>query len=180
MRFLRYLVLGLLAAILLVLIAAIFVGRDFSYKKTIHIFARPQKVWTHVNTIKKINTWNPWLHKDNGMNVLISGQDGKPGAKLCWTSNRRVVGRGCLIFKELKPYRLVECQLQLISPHHIDGQMYIRIEPAKVYGSMVSWEFRGQLPYQLRLIHLFTGVSRYLEKEMSRGLGQLKHHCENR
>ena len=74
-QILKYLGLLLLAAILFILIAGLFIAKDYHFERSITINAPREKVWEQVNNFTSRNKWNPWAEYDPGMQHTIEGTD---------------------------------------------------------------------------------------------------------
>jgi len=56
MKTIKRIAIGLLAIIGIVLIAALFVSREFNYEKTILIHSPIEKMWEHTNSLADIDS----------------------------------------------------------------------------------------------------------------------------
>ena len=96
--------LKILLAILAVLVIAMFViGEKYHYEKSIVINAPAEKVYSHLNSMKAFNEWNPWMKLDPQLQSTYSGVSGQIGDQHCWTSDKKDVGNGCQEITALIP-----------------------------------------------------------------------------
>lgn len=177
MRTLKKILLALLIIIALALLIAIFVDGKVKYEKSITINAPIEKVWGNVNSLGAINKWSPWNDKDPNMKTTMEGADGTPGAKFCWESNKKDVGKGCQSIKSLKAPELVETDLKFLTPYESEAQAYIKLQPAGS-GTTATWGFNSEMPYPFRLMKLFTNMEDMIGADYKLGLERLKKMSE--
>ena len=98
-KVLKYILLFIVAIIAIVLIAGIFISRDFHFERSIVINAPKEKVWQNVGTLAGMDKWSPWNVRDPHMQKSITGQDGTVGATSTWKGNKDV-GSGSQTIKK--------------------------------------------------------------------------------
>ena len=94
MKILKPILYILLAIIVLVLIVSAFVDGKNHFEKSVSINATPDKVWSHTNSLKLMDTWSPWNKLDPNMKKEWTGATGQTGEKNCWEGNEQA-GKGC-------------------------------------------------------------------------------------
>ena len=62
----------ILALIVVVLIAALFVSNNIDYEKSITIDSPVEFVWGKVSSLSAMDKWSPWKDKDPKMKQTIS------------------------------------------------------------------------------------------------------------
>src|SRR5690349_2087361 len=104
-----------LAIIAFILIAGLFVKKDFHLEKNITINAPQEKVWNNINTLGAMQKWSPWLEADPNVQTSIEGQDGEVNAIYKWKGNKEVGSGTQTITKIEKPNR-IDTHLHFIEP----------------------------------------------------------------
>ncbi|MFM6982990.1 MAG: hypothetical protein ACKOXF_02580, partial [Chitinophagaceae bacterium] len=94
MKIIKILGLVLLIVVVMGLVSAAFIKKDFHFEKSIDISASRETVWQNVVLFENHDKWSQWKKIDPAMKVIISGTDGEVGAKMAWTSNHDDVGNG--------------------------------------------------------------------------------------
>jgi hypothetical protein len=171
----KKILLGILGLIALLLIIAIFIDGHYKYEKSMNINATSSTVWSRINSLKRMNQWNPWLSLDPDLESTIEGNDGQPGAKYCWDSDK--LGSGCQTIIKVMPDTLMETELLFKSWFESKAISTLRIHPdgTKVY---VTWGFNSEMPYPFRIMKLFMNMDNMMEKDFTVGLNNLKAQCE--
>lgn len=175
MRILKRILLAIVALIVLLLIVAAFVDGKMKYEKSVDINAPIEKVWTNVNSLNALNKWSPWIDKDPGMKQTMEGTDGTPGAKHCWDSEKKDVGKGCQSIKSMNAPGLIETDLKFITPYESEAGAYVKLEP-KGTGTTATWGFTSESPYPFRIMNLFTDMM--IGEDYELGLSRLKKMSE--
>ncbi|MBZ4188577.1 SRPBCC family protein [Niabella beijingensis] len=179
MRILKKILLVIVVLILLVLLVAAFVDGKIKFERSVDINAPVDTVWTHVSSLAAMNTWSPWFDKDPAMKKTSEGTDGTPGARFCWESQKKEVGRGCQTIRSLNAPASIETDLKFYTPYESEAQAYVKLEPAGS-GTRATWGFNSEMPYPLRIIKLFTNMEKMMEPDFTKGLQRLKEQAEHR
>jgi len=167
----------LLAVALILLLAALFVKGEIIIKQSIKINAPVSKVWTYTNSIRTINTWDPWFTKNENMLTKINGIDGRPGAQFCWESNTSALNKGCLSIATIKPQQEVDLDLSFYIPYPTSAKGHIQLEPQDSL-TKVTLSFYGKRPYPFRIMKIFGVVEKAVSNNFTEGLQNLKQLCE--
>jgi hypothetical protein len=60
----------------------------FRLERSAVMKAPPDKVFAHLNNLKRWNEWSPWAKKDPAMSQTYSGPETGVGAAQAWNGNR--------------------------------------------------------------------------------------------
>lgn len=101
MKILKNILIGLLTIIVLLLVVSFFLPSKVHVERSTTIGASPEVVFSHIQNLKKWNTWSPWAKKDSTMTNTYDGPDGEVGQKSIWTSEK--VGNGSMTITEIIP-----------------------------------------------------------------------------
>lgn len=177
MRIIKKILLVLAFIIALALIVAIFIDGHVKYEKSVNISAPIEKVWTNVNSLAAMGKWSPWLDKDPALKKTNEGEDGKPGAKFCWDSDKKDVGKGCQTIKSVNAPTLIETELKFLTPYESEAQAYVKLDSIGT-GTKATWGFTSEMPYPFRIMKLFTNMDKMLDPDYTLGLERLKKLSE--
>ena len=175
MKTLKYIGIGLAALIVLLLVVALFVPKDFKYEKSIAINAPIDSVWKNVNSLTALDKWSPWNDHDPVMKKELTGLDGAIGAKQSWESD--IVGSGSQTITKVEKPVLLETALDFKKPRESQGAAFVKLEPD---GSMTkaTWGMTGHMPYPMNFMNLFMNMEKMMGSDWDNGLSKLKKISE--
>src|SRR3954463_5506675 len=111
----KKLLLGLAAAIGLLLIYAGMSPADYIISRAVTIQAPPEKIFLHMNNSKLAEKWGPWTEVDPAAKMVYSGPDAGVGAKTSWDS-RGQLGTGSATIVESVPNQKIGIALEYTKP----------------------------------------------------------------
>lgn len=173
MKILKYLGIGIVIIIALVLIVALFVPKEVVYEKSISINAPIETVWENTNSLEDMDRWNPWNDKDPEMKKSSSGIDGTVGAVQTWDSDKKDVGKGKQTITKIVAPTLFETELVFYTPYESEAQAYVKLvdEGTK---TKVTWGFQSEMPYPFNISSLFMDMEDMMGDDWRTGLTKLK------
>lgn len=177
MKALKIIGLGILAVIVVVLIAALLVSKEFNYEKSITINKSIEQVWEHTNSLADLDAWSPWMNYDPNMKRELSGQDGSVGAKVSWESDNEKVGKGSQTITKIEAPTLFATALKFYTPYESEAKGYVKLR-AEGGKTVVTWGIESEMPYPFNLMKLTMNLEEDLGKDFSTGLEKLKVLCE--
>lgn len=175
-QILKYLGLLLLAAILFILIAGLFIAKDYHFERSITINAPREKVWEQVNNFTSRNKWNPWAEYDPGMQHTIEGTDGTVGAVHKWKGNKEV-GSGSETITMIEAPDKINSILRFYEPFESEANAFITLT-GEGNTTRATWGFDSRFPYPMNTMQLFMNMDKMMDKDFSNGLNKLKQNCE--
>ena len=164
--------LGLLAAVVLVLIFAATRPDTFRVERSITIKAAPDKVYALLNDFHQFSSWSPWQGLDPAMKVTHSGAASGPGAVYEWSGNSDV-GAGRMEILKAEPSTRVSVKLDFLQPfegHNTSEYTLI----AAGDDTTVTWAMFGPSPYISKVMGVFVSMDSMIGKDFERGLAKLK------
>jgi len=173
MKILKYLGIGILVIIALVLIVALFVPKDVVYEKSISINSPIETVWENTNSLEDMDKWNPWNDKDPGMKKGSSGLDGTVGAEQTWESDNKDVGKGKQTITKIVAPTLFETELVFYTPYESEAQGYVKLLDEGA-STKVTWGFKSEMPYPFNITSLFVDMEDMMGEDWRSGLTKLK------
>jgi len=176
MKFVRILLIGLLAFVAIYLVLCFTGPKKFETSKSISINADAATVYSVVSDFNKWPQWSPWQKRDSLMKNTVTGAPSTVGHKMDWISESE--GSGSLTIDEVLVNQKVTTSLKMVDWDAISHASFI-IEPAgdstrltwTMDGGDIAFGFRG-------LMVLMSAVSS-LEADYAVGLAGIKEVTES-
>jgi len=162
----------LLGIIAFILIAGIFIDKDYHFERSVTIDAPREIVWNNVSSLSALNSWSPWMERDPQMEHSISGTDGTVGATHSWKGNKDV-GSGSQTILELVPQEKVRTGLKFMEPMESEAFAFLNLSD-EGNGTKVTWGFDSEYTYPFNTLCLFVDMDKYMDADYSAGLAKLK------
>ena len=178
MKILKFIGLGILGLVVILVIVTLVAPTDFGYEKSITINAPIEVVWENVGSLEAMDKWSPWAAKDPNRILEMSGIDGTVGAVQSWESEVEEVGVGSLTITKVEAPTSFETDLKFIKPYESEAIGYVRLSK-KGEGTEVLWGFASDLPRPVNLMMVFMDMDAQMDAEFGSGLDMLKKLCEN-
>lgn len=163
----------LLAIVVILLIAMLVMSEKYHYEKSIVINAPAEKVYSHINSMKAFNEWNPWMKLDPKMESIVSGPSGQVGDKHCWKSEKRDVGSGCQEITALVPNQKQSTKMAFEGQGNATSDIVLTPEGN---GTKVTWTLDAELERPQNLMKPMMDY--WMGKSYSEGLENLKKLSE--
>ncbi len=178
-RFFKILGIIVLLLVAYVVIAMLAFSKEYSCERSIEINASPDQVWSHINSMEKINEWNPWMKLDPAMKRTYTGNSGSIGDKFCWDSTSDDAGKGCQEITSLGYYGnsngFVSSVIKFERPFEGLAFSDIKIEK-KSNATKVIWRMKTEMAtFMLPMKPFMDGQ---MKKSYDEGLQSLKQISE--
>ena len=95
-------------------IAMFIIGENTIMKKSGLSLMSPEKVYSHLNSMKAFNEWKPWMKLDPQLQSTYSGVSGQIEDKHCWKSDKKDVGNGCQEIPALIPNQKLSTKMAFL------------------------------------------------------------------
>lgn len=168
----------ILTMVVITLVVAIFVPRDYHLERSVTINATPDNVWPLVSSFSGQNKWSPFIKKDPAVRITYKGRDGTIGSEYLWEGNDDV-GKGKQIMTRLEPVTYVGTRLIFLEPVESEAEAFIRLESV-AGGTRAIWGFNSSFPYPTNAMMLFMNLEEMVGKDYEEGLVNLKRLAEQR
>ncbi|MCC6685245.1 MAG: SRPBCC family protein [Bacteroidia bacterium] len=176
MKILKYLGIGLLVILVIVLILGLIAPNDIRFERSISIKAPAPVILGQIKSLKNMQKWNPWVEKDPNMKNTFEGTDGEVGSKNYWSGNDDV-GEGSQTITSISETK-VEADLYFIRPFEskskVDYTMTADGEQTKV-----TWGFATSKSFPMNGLLMVMIKMGGMNKDFDKGLGKLKTLCES-
>lgn len=177
-KFFRFLLILVLVVAAFVLIAGLFIDREYKLERTIVIKASKERIWPHIATHAALAEWSPFLDADPYVVTEVSGNDGEEGCVFSWEGNKEV-GAGTQTLSHISKPDRVELQLHFIKPFEGKADSYISQTDEGNGSTKVAWGFNTAYAYPLNVMLLFINMDKMMGATFDKGLHQLKQKSES-
>ena len=172
---------GIVAAVLLVAIAAILVlaamkPDTFRVERTASIKAPPEKIFPLISDFDNWGAWSPYEKKDPNMKRTRSGAANGKGAVYAWEGDKNV-GKGRMEIAEASPPSKVSLKLDFERPFEAHNIVNFTME-TKGDATSVTWAMQGPVPYMAKIAHVIFNMDRMVGRDFEAGLANLKTLAE--
>ena len=177
MKFVKYTLFGLLAIVILYIVACTIGPKKFEVKKSLSINASADMIWSELANFKNWEAWSPWHQYDTSMVNTYAGEAGAVGHKNAWTSKE--MGNGTQEIIEVDNLRRIKSSLKFADwgEDAITYSEYI-LEP-EGEGCKATWTMDGsEIPFMFRGLMLLMGAQKSVEQDYENGLAALKKIVE--
>lgn len=174
MKILKNVLLGILGLILLLLIIAIFVKKDYQVEREVVINKPINTVFDYVKLLRNQHDYGVWLKMDPNAKLTFSGIDGTVGFISAWESEKKEVGSGEQEIKAIQPNERIDYELRFKKPMECTNFAYMTTESISADQTKVKWGFKGKMNYPMNLMRICMDMDKMMGKDFRTGLDNLK------
>jgi hypothetical protein len=178
MKILKRILVIIAILILIPLIVAIFVKKDYAVEKEIVINKSKQQVFGYVKFLKNQNNYSKWAKMDAEMEKTYRGIDGTTGFVSAWNSKNPDVGKGEQEIKKIDEGNRIDYEIRFIEPFESTSPAYMVVDSISENKSKVKWGFSGHMAYPMNLMMLFVDFDKMIGEDFKTGLLNLKKILE--
>lgn len=178
MKFLKTLGIILLIIIIIPLIAALFVKKEYSVEKEVQINLPRDSVFSFVVMLKNQKQYSVWNNMDPEMKSVFRGTDGTIGFVSAWESDNKNVGKGEQEIVGILPGERIDYKLRFKEPFETESDAWMETEAAGDSLTTVHWGFSGRMSYPFNVMMLFMDMEDAVGKDYETGLKNLKDFME--
>ncbi len=164
------LALGLVAILLFVIIAG--QPDEFAVTRSGKITAPPEKVFPHVNELKKWDAWSPWAKLDPNCKITFTGPDAGVNSSYAWAGNKKV-GEGKMTVTESVPSSLIRLRLEFLKPFKATNTAEFKFT-SEGGQTLVVWSMTGKSNFFFKIFGLFMNCDTMAGRDFEKGLASLK------
>ncbi|MDR6844102.1 SRPBCC family protein [Flavobacterium granuli] len=175
MKILKFIGLGIVSLIALLLIIALFIPNDYSVSVSTTINKPKQVVFDYVKLIENQENYSIWVMQDPNINMDYQGVDGTVGFKASWDSKDDNVGAGSQIITAISEDR-IDVDLHFERPMKGDNKASTLLESISENETKVTAEFYGHASYPMNLMN-FIG-EKFITDAQTQNLANLKKILE--
>jgi len=161
-----------------ILFIVVIAGRpdEFTVMRFTKIAAAPEKVFPHVNELKKWDAWSPWAKIDPNCKMTYGGPPAGVDASYSWVGNNKV-GAGRLTVTESLPGNLIRLRLEFLKPFKATNTAEFKFTPEGGQ-TFVTWSMTGKNNFFFKVFGLFMDCDSMVGKDFEKGLASLKSVAE--
>lgn len=174
MKILKKILIAVVAIIIIALIAALFVKKEYAVEREITINIPKQEVFEYIKYVKNQDNFSIWNQKDPNMKRDYKGTDGTVGFIYSWESKNKEVGVGEQEIVKIVEGERMDARLRFKVPFEAEDDAYFTTETVGENQTKVKWGFKGAFPYPFNLMQLFFSMDKEVGKDLEAGLAQLK------
>ena len=166
-------VIGALVALLL--IAALFIKKEYNIVREITINKPKTEVFSYVKHLKNQDNYSKWVRMDPNMKKDFRGTDGTVGFIYAWDGNKKA-GKGEQEIKKIAEGERVDVEVRFEKPFEGIATAPIITEAISANETKVKWAMNGKSKYPLNFMNLF--MDNMLGKDLETSLTTLKSILE--
>ena len=178
MRILKKIFLALIFIVVVSLLAALVMPKDYSVKREITVNKPVDSVYNYVRFLKNQNDFNVWSKIDPKMKQSYSGIDGEVGSISSWESQNEQVGIGEQEIVKLTTNQRIDFELRFKKPMEDTATGFMTTESIAPNQTKVTWGIEGRMPYPTNLMLPFIKMDELIGKDLSQGLENMKDKLE--
>ncbi|HKO75820.1 MAG TPA: SRPBCC family protein [Flavobacterium sp.] len=175
MKILKFIGLGIVSLIILLLIIALFIPNDYTVSVSTTINKPKQVVFDYVKMVKNQENYSIWVMQDPNINMDYQGVDGTVGFKASWDSKDDNVGAGSQIITAISEDR-IDVDLHFERPMKGDNKASTLLESISANETKVTAEFYGHSSCPMNLMN-FVGA-KFITDAETQNLANLKKILE--
>lgn len=174
MKILKNILIAIAAIIVLALLVALFVKKDYYLERSVVINKPRQTVFDYVKYLKNQNQFSKWASLDPAMRSSFRGTDGTVGFVSAWDSDSSNVGKGEQEIKKITPNERIDYEIRFIKPFESIAPVAMVFADEAADATKVTWSFEGHMPYPMNIMQLFCNMDDMLGPDLEIGLSNLK------
>ncbi|CAL1518614.1 SRPBCC family protein [Chitinophaga sp. MM2321] len=174
MKILKRILLVIVTIIVIALITALFIKKDYTVEREITINKPAQEVFAYISQLKNQDAYSVWNKLDPNMKKNYSGTDGTVGFIMAWDSDTKEAGKGEQEILKITPGERMDTKLRFKAPMEGEADAYMITEPLSENQTTVKWGFSSEIKYPFNLFLLFMDIKGMIGKDLQTGLDNLK------
>jgi hypothetical protein len=178
MKIIKRILFVILGFIVVVLIAGLFMRKDYGVSKEVVINKPNAEVFAYVKLIKNQDNFSTWQKADPNMKKDYKGTDGTVGFVAMWDSQNKDVGKGEQEIKAITEGSRIDMELRFIKPFEATDNAYMTTEVVSENQTKVTWGFKGRMAYPMNLMLAVMNMEDMLGEQLGTGLNNLKAELE--
>jgi hypothetical protein len=177
MTIILYLLAGIAAIVLLVLMIALVVKKGYSVNREVIIDKPAPEVFNYVRLLKNQDHYSKFVMMDLNMQKAFRGVDGTEGFVYAWNGNKQA-GEGEHEIKRIVDGRQIDTEVRFIRPFAGVGYTTMSTESVQDGQTKVRWSFTSEMAYPMNIMLQIMNIEKLLGKDLEVSLDNLKRHLE--
>jgi hypothetical protein len=180
MKILKGLLFLLVGIIVLALVIALFLKKEYIIEREIVIEKPRQNVYDYIKYLRNQDQFSVWANMDPAMKKEYRGTDGRIGFISAWESKNSNVGKGEQKIIKLQEGLRIDTELRFIKPMESTSYSYMTTEDHQGINTLVKWNFNGKMKYPMNLMILVMNMDKMIGNDLQAGLDNLKVIMESK
>jgi hypothetical protein len=177
MKILKKLLFVVAGILVLWLLIALFMPKDYNVERQVVINKPKTEVFDYIKYVKNQDNFSKWNQLDPNMKKSYSGTDGTVGFIYGWNSDNGEAGVGEQEIKNITEGERVDFELRFKEPMEATSMAYMITEGVSDAETNVKWGFNGRMPYPFNIF--LPLMKSQLGKDFQTGLDNLKKVMES-
>jgi hypothetical protein len=177
-KFLKYFLIVLASILGIILIAALFLKKDYSVERSQTINLPKQEIFDYVKYLKNQDNFSVWAKIDPEMHQEFRGTDGTVGFVSAWNSKVKEAGSGEQEITGITEGERIDYVIRFFEPMKSTDNAFMSFTSENDSVTKITWCFYGKMKYPTNLMLLFMDMDTILGKDLSGGLENLKSLLE--
>ena len=171
MKIIKKILIVLAVLVGILLIAALFISKDYAVEKQITINKPKAEIFNYVKYLKNQNEYSKWAGMDTAMKKTFTGTDATPGFIAGWESKNKKVGKGAQEIKKINASR-IDYELRFEEPMKDVADAFMSTDSIAPEKTLVKWQISGHMKYPFNIMGLF--MNKMIGGDLEIGLANLK------
>ncbi len=175
MKILKYIALGILSLLILLLIVSLFLPNKVRVERSITVNTEAEVPFKLINNLDAFNSWSPWDDMDSTAQYKYSDTLVGENAWISWISSNAKIDKGKLTIISSKPYELIALKLEFNNQEPSVTKFIFNEENNS---TKLAWQLEINFGYNLigRWFGLF--MDDMIGADCEKGLLKIKQLCE--
>nr|WP_121272898.1 SRPBCC family protein [Pedobacter schmidteae] len=174
MKILKRIILTLVGIVILALVIALFVKKDYAVERQVTINKPDSTVFNFIKYIKNQDQYSVWNNLDPAMKKSYTGTDGTVGFIYAWDSQNKNAGKGEQEIVNITEGSRIDMKLRFKEPFEAEDNAYMITEADGADKTKVKWGFTGKMNWPMNLMLLCMNMEDMIGKDLQGGLDKLK------
>ena len=163
---------GIGIIILIALIAALFLNKEYVVQKSITVNKPKTEIFNYIKYLKNQNEYSKWAKMDTGMHKIFTGNDATPGFISAWDSKNEDVGKGEQEIVKITEGQQVDYEIRFEKPMKDVANSFMRTDSIDTNKTLVTWQISGHMDYPFNIMGMF--MDKMIGGDLETGLNNLK------
>jgi hypothetical protein len=176
MKTLKKIAIGLALLLVVLLIVAAILPKNYTVSRSITVDRPKPLVFEKLRSLAFQKEWSVWSQLDPNAQMSFKGVDGEVGFVWYWNGNDDM-GEGEQELISISDDR-IEMELRFIRPFNMRSQTYYNVDAINDKQTGVEWVINGSFPYPFNLFLPLFGMDNSIGKDFEQGLSEFKRLVE--
>lgn len=178
MNLILFILFGLLSLVVLLLIIAAFVKKEYAVVREITIRKPKLLVFDYLKQLKNQDSFSKWALMDPNMKKEFKGTDGTVGFVSAWESKEKNVGKGEQEIMKITEGERIDFEIRFIKPFAGIANAYLSTESLSENETKVIWGFDSKMNFPMNLMLPLMNMDKVVGNDLGTGLTNLKNILE--